>query len=333
MKVIFTLATVLLFLLPNTLSPSKMAASNEPTTAQQATAKPSAANHMVYDAQRRQMILLTCPRQSEREEVWGWDGKQWQFIPSSGPAVRELSAAAYDTRRKRVVLYGGMGLTNREDRRGDTWEWDGKNWQQMTDTTVGTRDHHAMAYDEARGKIVMFGGNKSGDHLETDTWEWDGAKWARVATEGPGGRAHFAMVYDSNRKQVVLFGGLGEGYKKHNDTWGWDGKSWRKLSEAGPLRRTHHRMAFDDKAGVIVLFGGLAGGDPKAALDDTWIWDGQQWKEIKTAGPAKRSGHVMEYDAARSKVMLHGGGSWDGKTSTNYDDTWEWNDQQWMQIK
>lgn len=333
MKAIFTLTTMLLLLFCLTVTPSNLTACDEPVVPLQANAKPSAANHMIYDAQQRQMLLLACPRQVEREEVWGWDGKQWQFIPSVGPAVRELSAAAYDTRRKRVVLHGGMGVTNREDRRGDTWEWDGKSWRQMTDTSVGTRDHHAMAYDEARGKMVMFGGVKADDHLATGTWEWDGVKWTQVATEGPGGRAHFAMVYDGKRKQVVLFGGLDEGYKKPNDTWTWDGKTWRKLNEEGPPRRTHHRMAFDDKAGAIVLFGGLAGGDPKAALADTWIWDGQQWKEIKTAGPPKRSGHVMAYDAARGKVMLYGGGSWDGKISTNYDDTWEWNGQQWMQVK
>jgi hypothetical protein len=334
MKVIFTLATAFLLLFCKAITPPKMAAGDAPVTPQQAAAvKPSSANHMVYDAQRRQMVLLTAPRQAEREEMWGWDGKQWLFIPSTGPAVRELSGATYDARRKRVVLYGGMGLQTREDRRGDTWEWDGKTWQQMTDTSVGTRDHHALAYDEARGKTVMFGGNKAGELLETDTWEWDGAKWMRVATQGPGGRAHFALVYDSKHKQVVLFGGLGEGYKTHNDTWAWDGKIWRKLSEEGPPRRTHHRMAFDNQAGAIVLFGGLAGGNPKAALDDTWIWDGARWKEIKTAGPGKRSGHVMAYDAARGITMLYGGGSWDGKVVTRYDDTWEWDGQQWAQVK
>lgn len=95
MKGIFLLATVLLFLFSTALTSSKMAGFNQPIAVHQTTAKPGAANHMIYDAQRRQMILLAAPRQAEREEVWGWDGKQWLFIPSTGPAVRELSAAAY----------------------------------------------------------------------------------------------------------------------------------------------------------------------------------------------------------------------------------------------
>jgi hypothetical protein len=333
MKALFALSTLLLCWLCNATSLPKSAAFAEPASSAQVAAKPGPADHMVYDAQRRQMVLLIASKQTEREEVWGWDGKQWQLIPSSGPAARELGGAAYDTRRKSLVMYGGMGLKTREDRRGDTWEWDGKNWRQMTDTSVGTRDHHALAYDEARGKTVMFGGVKSGELLETATWEWDGVKWAQVATQGPGGRAHFALVYDSQRKQVVLFGGLGEGYKAHNDTWAWDGKTWRKLSEEGPPRRTHHRMAFDSRTGEIILFGGLRTGQPTQALDDTWIWDGQHWKEITTTGPGKRSGHVMAYDAARGKTMLYGGGFWDGKVSTRYEDTWEWDGKQWAQIK
>jgi hypothetical protein len=84
---------------------------------------------------------------------------------------------------------------------------------------------------------------------------------------------------------------------------------------------------------VIVLFGGLAGGNPRTALADTWLWDGERWTESKTAGPLKRSGHVMAYDAARVKTMLYGGGSWDGKVVTRYDDTWEWDGKQWTQVK
>lgn len=295
-------------------------------------AKPGPANHMLYDAQRRQLVLLTASPQTGREEMWSWEGKQWQLIPGSGPAARELGSAVYDTRRKRIVLYGGIGITGGKERKGDTWEWDGKNWQQMTDTSLGTRDHHALAYDEARGKTVLFGGSKAGESLATDTWEWDGVKWTQAATHGPGGRAHFAMVYDSTRKQVMLFGGIREDGKKYNDTWAWDGKTWQKLSEEGPPPRYHHRMVFDSQAGVAVLYGGLGARQPPGALDDTWIWDGQRWKEVTTPGPGKRSDHVMAYDAARGKTMLYGGNYWDGKISTRYEDIWEWDGKKWTQV-
>ena len=332
MKAIITSAIVLSFLLFNAVTQPRMRPSTKAAGSPQAT-KPGQATHMLYDTERRQVVLLTASKQSGLEELWSWNGKQWQFIPGSGPAARELGGAVYDTRRKRIVLHGGMGLNPDDLRRGDTWEWDGKTWQQMTDTSVGTRDHHTMAYDEARGKTVLYGGAKLDRSAPTETWEWDGRKWTMIATPGPGTRHHFPMVYDSQRKQVVLFGGLSQDYKLHHDTWAWDGKTWQKLSDGGPPPRYHHRMAFDSQSGVIVLFGGLGGGQPPATFDDTWIWDGQHWTEIKTASPSKRSDNVMAYDPVRHRVVLFGGSYWDGKVTTHYDDTWEWDGKQWSEVK
>jgi hypothetical protein len=326
MKPISMLATFALLWLCGAVSRP----SPPPIEPPQVAAKPGPATHMLYDTHRRQVVLLTASKQAEREAVWGWDGRQWAPIPGAGPEARELGGAAYDAARNRIVLYGGIGLKSGQDRKGDTWEWDETNWRQMTDTSVGTRDHHAMAYDAARSKTVLFGGQPLDRSWVTDTWEWDGMKWARITTPGPGGRVHFPMIHDSKRRQVVLFAGLGEDYKAYNDTWAWDGKTWQKLSEEGPPRRTHHAMAFDSRAGVIVLYGGRTeGGD---SLDDTWIWDGPQWREIKTAGPGKRNSHVMAYDAARDKTVLYGGSSYDGRVATKYDDTWEWDGKQWQQV-
>ena len=295
--------------------------------------KPARAEHMFYDSKLHRLLIIATSNETGKEELWKWDGKQWVYIPSEGPKVRELGGAAYDTQRSKVVLFGGMGVNNREDRRGDTWEWDGNTWKEVTDLKIGTRDHHTMCYDENRGKVVLFGGTKDMENLENDTWEWDGMKWEKIATEGPGGRAHFPMVYDSRNKEVILFGGLGEGYKKLNDTWEWDGKKWKEIKTEGPPKRTHHRMAFDNNAGVTVLFGGLKSGIPTEALGDTWIFDGKQWKEIKVKGPERRSGHVMAYDPERKSVFLYGGAYYDGKVVKRYNDTWEWDGEKWKQVQ
>jgi hypothetical protein len=256
--------------------------------------------------------------------------------------MRTNSAAVYDSRRKRIVLYGGVGnKASREydDRRGDTWEWDGKRWFQMADTSVGTRDHHAMAYDAARGKTVMYGGVSSDRTLPRETWEhpgatweWDGAKWTKVADAGPGGRIAMGLVYDGKRQQVILFGGSDKAGKRYNDTWAWDGKTWRKVSEEGPSVRIGQSMAFDRRAGVIVLFGGNAAGE---RLDDLWQWDGQRWTEIKVTGPrpSKRNGARMVYDTARGKIVLYGGYVVEGGERMASDEMWEWDGKQWAQIK
>jgi hypothetical protein len=107
MRVVFTLTIVSLFLFPGAPTHLKMAAPGGTAASIQAATNPGPANHMLYDVERRQVILLTASQQSGREEVWRWDGKGWQLIPGPGPTARELSAAAYDTHRKSIVLHGG----------------------------------------------------------------------------------------------------------------------------------------------------------------------------------------------------------------------------------
>jgi len=291
---------------------------------------------LVFDGRLRRVVLLGGYQPSDQpplEQVWSFDGAEWGRLPGAGPAARSLCGAAYDSRRDRVILFGGVGNKGYSEPKGDTWEWDGETWRQATDTTVGTRDHHVMAYDSRRGRTVMYGGLTSSRSWATDTWEWDGAHWSRFTTPGPGARAHFAMVYDSKRERIVLFGGLGDDNQYHADTWEWDGVTWRKMSDEGPPARARHRMAFDERAGVVVLYGGdgvkTQPGSGFRALDDTWTWDGKRWTQVRTVGPGSRFMHAMAYDAARGRVVLYGGGSSDA----SFDDTWEWDGGRWLRVR
>ena len=214
----------------------------------------------------------------------------------------------------------------------DTWEWDGSTWLKMADTSIGSRDHHGMAFDEARGRTVMFGGGRD---WPGDTWEWDGLKWVQAATTGPGGRGRTSMVYDSKRKQVILFGGLGgrpgRGQTQilHDDIWGWNGKVWQKLGDGGPPGRYAHAMSFDTRRGVLLLYGGATMSEQ---FEDLWQWDGKQWTEIKMTGttPGKRYSPAMVFDRKRHKTVLYGG--MDTKTGKVFDDTWEWDGKKWTQV-
>ena len=53
------------------------------------------------------------------------------------------------------------------------------------------RDGPALAYDAARGRVVLFGG--SGGGYLADTWEWDGNDWIqRTPSNSPCGRLYAA---------------------------------------------------------------------------------------------------------------------------------------------
>ena len=46
---------------------------------------------------------------------------------------------------------------------------------EWTERVLRNRGHHAMAFDSARGRVVLFGGSPR----TADTWEWDGSDWTR----------------------------------------------------------------------------------------------------------------------------------------------------------
>lgn len=89
-----------------------------------------------------------------------------------------MSGVAYDSRRNRLIVYGGIAAISRS-RYGDTWEWDGRKWTEVTASGLGKRFMHAMAYDEKRGSVVLYGGSDGQQNLD-DTWILAGGVWKRA---------------------------------------------------------------------------------------------------------------------------------------------------------
>ena len=80
-----------------------------------------------------------------------------------------------------------------------------------------------MAYDEVRGRTVLFGGDNRGSSLLGDTWEWDGNDWTQMNDVGAGGRSGHAMAFGARPVgatsfEVLLFGGQ-NGAAALGDTW------------------------------------------------------------------------------------------------------------------
>jgi N-acetylneuraminic acid mutarotase len=183
-----------------------------------------------------------------------------------------------------------------------------------------------MAYDAARGRVVLFGGDSLRSALFNDTWEWDGENWTQMADIGPSARQGCSMAYDSARSRVVLFGGSAAD-AFFGDTWEWDGADWTQVADDGPAPRTNHATAFDAARNRVVLFGG-----ERAALEtfrDTWQWDGLEWTQQEDVGPSARRLLAMVYDGFRQRVVLFGGADADG---VGLDDTWEWDGAIWTQV-
>jgi hypothetical protein len=164
-----------------------------------------------------------------------------------------------------------------------------------------------MAYDAARGVMVLFGGTAIGTP-NGETWEWNGATWTQRTGTGPSPRYGHAVVYDSARGVTVLFGGLIGSIPgtPNGETWEWNGAAWTQRMVSGPSPRSQHAMAYDAVRGVSVMFGGTSGGST-GLNGETWEWNGADWTQRMVSGPSPRSQHAMVYDASSGVSVLFGG--------------------------
>ena len=244
----------------------------------------------------------------------------------SGLGVRNAHAIAYDRHRDRLVLFGGADATKVC---GDTWEWDGKEWTQMSVEGPIPRTFPSMAYDNHRKRIVLFGGNRvlfgdddDRDTFLNDTWEFDGTQWMQFKVNGPSARSSAALAYDEYRKTAVLFGGRAQ-TAVSDETWEWNGSQWKQNSATPPPPRFNSAAVYDPMDRHVIRFGGFYRGD---RFSETWGYDGKAWRLLTSLGPAARNHTSMVYDSKRKKILLFGGH--DGENV--FGDMWMWHAQKWV---
>ncbi|MEZ0310684.1 MAG: hypothetical protein ACAI38_02865 [Myxococcota bacterium] len=202
---------------------------------------------VMFGGSRGQASATTrCPLVSGTKDcadTWRYDSVTNTWSDESGlgadqPSARTRHAMAYDRTRGVAVLFGGLDASSecRGDDMGagracdDTWEWgqwgipvcitdDAFCWREVT--PVGSpsptpRSSHAMTYDVARQRVVLYGGQLADGEELGDTWEWTGSRWIEITPSRLNPPARFAhtLAYDVARRQAVLFGG-----SSRRDTW------------------------------------------------------------------------------------------------------------------
>jgi hypothetical protein len=198
---------------------------------------------------------------SNTVETWEMADLHWQqLFPAHAPHSQLDHALSMDATRRRLVCFGGafwQGLV--PILLGETWEYDGNDWQQVTPPHAPPpRLLPLMVHDPRRGRTVLFGGTTVVNALMHDTWEYDGSDWTPVATPTTPNVQGDAMVLDANRDRVVM---LGESYGV-GSLWSYDGADWTQTwsaqlaAPAFPARQLLH----DPRAGrtfVVDNSGGL----------------------------------------------------------------------------
>lgn len=266
-----------------------------------------------FDADRGRTVLFggTSIATGLLGDTWEFDGATWvQHFPAAAPAPRAESGMVFDPDRHVTLLFGGNFFGRPFSFFGDTWEWNGATWTEVFPPNMPEgRSAYGMAYDRARQKVVLHGGNGGVALIRIfgDTWEYDGATWTQVNSfASPGIRSHEAMAYDSARGRTVLFG-LNNDACCPSDTWEWDGFSWGPAPTLlAPRTLRDHAMAFDDVRNRVVLFGG---GDDVDILGETWeLYLPPVYVTKVFPGPGSEAGDDL--------VQIRGGGFTDAADTT-----------------
>jgi hypothetical protein len=155
------------------------------------------------------------------DDTWIYDPHTNSWTEAELPAFppgRFGHAMAYDAVGDRVVMFGGARMIDDLSAEGldDTWVYDADSgvWEQRSpQNSPSARFGHAMTYDAASGRVILWGGWAFGRaDLDPAVWAYDleADTWTEIpAQEGPSPVWDPVLVYDAAREEVVLIGGRG----------------------------------------------------------------------------------------------------------------------------
>ncbi len=256
---------------------------------------------MVYDEGNNRIVLFggsralfgTAPDPDNLlGDTWQFQNGYWrQLEPAHSPSPRAEASLAYDPKRQRLVLFGGyfIDADGGYKKLGDTWEYDGEDWRQVSADGPSPRHGVALWYDTTSASTLLFGGSTEDRQYGKkagETWTWDGEIWQKLEVEQPPGIFNAAIA--PTPEGILRFGGW-NGKSRTDETWLFTEALWTELeTTAAPSPRNHSSMVFD---GVrVILYGGH---DGRNVFGDTWSWQDGKW-QLLIEGPSMprvKNGH------------------------------------------
>lgn len=182
----------------------------------------------------------------------------------------------------------------------------------------------AMVTDGATNRPLLLG--------TATTWTWVHGHWRVLRTANhPGTFQSLALAGDAANGTTVLFGMRGTPLA---ETWTFDGRDWTQQTPPTlPPRRLQSVFAWHRGSGRAVLYGGriAIGAGFFVPTDETWTFDGRDWRRETGSMPRLRSNGVLIADEKRDRLVLFSGR---GAHSTQglLTDTWEWDGAVWREI-
>lgn len=245
---------------------------------------------------------------------------QWRSIEGAGQ--RSHTAAAFDTGRDRLVLFGGQTVYSQ---RSDTWEWDGSQWLALQPPTSPPASSVAqMVYDPVASHCLLVTRTwVAGNPTPLDqTWSWNGTLWTRRADAPSFGN----LAFDGSAgRPVMITYGVFPGVLV---VYEWNGTQWSLRPTTGtvPTWFDLRRWAFDANRGCLVM----------PVPGQVYELHGSVWRTIVPATSPPlfpvnffTDPQTVTYDARLAGVVMYGGGAANGTTPMPVS---LWDGTQWQQV-
>lgn len=250
------------------------------------------------------------------------------------PPARHLERIAYDTKRAKLIMFGGSAMV------GDlltyytsVYEWDGVAWTEFSAPGPMGRNGSALVFNPSEKCTYLLGGiyeDKAGYKILFDVWTWNGTSWQQVDTTCPVKEPE--AVYDPQNKRVFVFGEASnkdslfpQAGERKFELWSYKRNRWHKLSEQCPSPEGPIHLAFNPITGILVFPAEESG---KMVV---WQWNKEGWKKraCENACPPARSRYAFAFDAGTQTFYMHG-----GRTANRdfLNDLWEWNGETWKDM-
>ena len=128
---------------------------------------------MVWDTTRHALLMLTGEGAGSASSLWQWSGTAWTEL-GFGPSIVVPAPVTSLGGNAVIALHGNPASVSTMV----THRWNGTSWSVVPGAGPPKRFLNALAFDAARHRVVLFGGQTAAGVLG-DTWEWDGAAWTQ----------------------------------------------------------------------------------------------------------------------------------------------------------
>jgi uncharacterized repeat protein (TIGR02543 family) len=252
-------------------------------------------------------------------DLWFLDptAPAWTHISTTGitPAARDEHTAIFDSKRRRMVMFGGRSDTVH----GDLWTLDLSGppvWSSFGIPGPEARFGHAAVLDPVRDRMIVFGGATLGS-IRNDVWALSLATgtWMSLAPAGapPPARFGHLAVYDPVRDRVLVIGGT-DGSSRFNDVWALDlagGTAWSALAPTGaaPPEIEGHAGAYDPVGDRVVFFGGNTSSGKSSSTWALMLAGTPSWQPVLADlfVPQARTQHAAVWDEVANRLLISGG--------------------------